>query len=260
MLRGMNNDLVVSILPLAAIVLGIFSFWFRLPSVVGRRGERKVSKALSALDPSRFMILNDILIGSPQGSCQIDHLVFSRRGIFVIETKNLAGWIHGSEASQNWIQTLYRTKHQFLNPIRQNLSHVRALREVLKNPNHIPIYPIVVFAGSGELKNVKVHTPVIYANELRSLVESTGTEVLAAEQVKDLYNQVQRNNLVGKEARRAHISKAQSRARKVQAKVEEGVCPRCSGTLILRKGGYGEFLGCSSYPRCRFTLPVGKRR
>ena len=26
-----------------------------------------------------------------------------------------------------------------------------------------------------------------------------------------------------------------------------------SGTLILRHGRYGNFYGCSNYPRCRFT-------
>lgn len=258
MLSGMNYDAIVFILPIAAISLGILFFWLRLPSVVGRRGERRVSKVLSALDPSRFKILNDILIASPQGSSQIDHIVFSKRGIFVVETKNLDGWIHGSEASQNWTQTIYRSRYQFLNPIRQNLSHVRALRGLLKNPGHIPIYPIVVFAGSGELKNVKVDSPVIYANELRSYLESTGTEVLTTEQMQDFYDRVQRNNLVGKDARQRHIFKVQSKTRNVQIKVDEGVCPRCGGDLILRKGRYGKFLGCSIYPRCRFTLPVGK--
>lgn len=33
-------------------------------------------------------------------------------------------------------------------------------------------------------------------------------------------------------------------------------CPRCGGDLIKRKGSKGEFLGCSSYPRCRHTENV----
>lgn len=30
-------------------------------------------------------------------------------------------------------------------------------------------------------------------------------------------------------------------------------CPRCNGQLIKRQGKYGDFYGCSNYPRCRFT-------
>lgn len=31
------------------------------------------------------------------------------------------------------------------------------------------------------------------------------------------------------------------------------VCPQCGSKLVERKGKYGKFLGCSSYPKCRYT-------
>jgi len=34
---------------------------------------------------------------------------------------------------------------------------------------------------------------------------------------------------------------------------EEMKCPKCDGILRLRSGKFGEFLGCSNYPRCDFT-------
>lgn len=37
-----------------------------------------------------------------------------------------------------------------------------------------------------------------------------------------------------------------------QVKPEQS-CPQCGGVLVKRKGRYGEFLGCSSFPRCRYT-------
>lgn len=30
-------------------------------------------------------------------------------------------------------------------------------------------------------------------------------------------------------------------------------CPECGSSLIIRKGRYGSFLGCSNYPKCRYT-------
>ena len=51
------------------------------------------------------------------------------------------------------------------------------------------------------------------------------------------------------EAREEHIEEAR--------KVKDGVvCPRCGGELVRRKGRYGEFLGCSNYPRCRYTKNI----
>ena len=38
--------------------------------------------------------------------------------------------------------------------------------------------------------------------------------------------------------------------------VEVGACPRCGGELVRRKGRFGEFIGCSEYPRCKYTQSV----
>jgi DNA topoisomerase I len=35
-----------------------------------------------------------------------------------------------------------------------------------------------------------------------------------------------------------------------------GVCPTCGGALVKRKSKFGEFIGCSDFPRCRFTKKV----
>ena len=62
---------------------------------------------------------------------QIDHVVVSRKGIFVLETKNYTGWIFGNENSQNWTQVIYKRKEKFYNPIWQNFDHIQALKEFL---------------------------------------------------------------------------------------------------------------------------------
>ncbi|WP_418480317.1 topoisomerase DNA-binding C4 zinc finger domain-containing protein, partial [Dysosmobacter sp.] len=33
-------------------------------------------------------------------------------------------------------------------------------------------------------------------------------------------------------------------------------CPFCGSELVLRKGKYGSFWGCSTYPKCKFTRQV----
>lgn len=36
------------------------------------------------------------------------------------------------------------------------------------------------------------------------------------------------------------------------------VCPYCEGKLVRRKSVYGEFLGCSNYPKCRYKRSIKK--
>ena len=43
---------------------------------------------------------------------------------------------------------------------------------------------------------------------------------------------------------------------KMQNKISEGICPRCGGKLVMRNGSYGQFYGCSNYPKCKFTKPI----
>ena len=35
-----------------------------------------------------------------------------------------------------------------------------------------------------------------------------------------------------------------------------GECPDCGSDLIKRSGRYGEFIGCSGFPKCRFTMSI----
>jgi len=42
-------------------------------------------------------------------------------------------------------------------------------------------------------------------------------------------------------------------AEKSAEKTEIKICPKCSGKLMERTGKYGKFLGCSNYPKCKYT-------
>lgn len=35
-------------------------------------------------------------------------------------------------------------------------------------------------------------------------------------------------------------------------------CPKCGGELIKRKGRYGEFYGCSNFPKCRYAKSISE--
>ena len=42
-------------------------------------------------------------------------------GVFVVETKNMGGWIFGSERNREWTQVFPNAeKYKFQNPLRQN--------------------------------------------------------------------------------------------------------------------------------------------
>jgi hypothetical protein len=91
------------------LTIGLFSlvliaFWvLRSPGVKGALGEFRVDSSLRAfLDEREYRVFKDLTLPTRGGTTQIDHVVVSRFGVFVIETKNLTGWIFGGADQAQW--------------------------------------------------------------------------------------------------------------------------------------------------------------
>ena len=148
------------------VIIIIIAIILSHPKIKGLIGEWRVRKQLRRLPEENYKVLNDITLRGKKGTSQIDHLVVSPYGIFVIETKNYNGWIHGSEDSEYWFQTFYKHKTKFRNPIKQNWSHIYAMKENLPEYKDVAYHPVIVFVGKGKLKNLDVTTDVIYSDAL----------------------------------------------------------------------------------------------
>lgn len=83
---------------------------------------------------------------------QIDCIAVNQKGVFVFESKDYVGWIYGHGDRVHWTQvSAYgQNKHQFYNPIRQNMGHVKAVRELCGED--MPIYSVIVFGREATLK------------------------------------------------------------------------------------------------------------
>jgi len=252
----MNMFLLITIIILILIIVFRFDRNIFDPPNKGTIGESRVANRLNRIQGEEYRTINDVLITIDGKSSQIDHIVVSTYGIFVIETKNYSGWIHGNENSQYWLQTIYRKKIRFYNPIKQNYGHINALKKVLSSCQYvIPYYSIIVFTGSAELKNIHTTTPVIYGGELvDTILNQSKTCYLSIEQVKDITDRLNEINIHDKDAKSDHISQTISLIYEQKRKDELLICPKCGSSLIVRNGQYNEFYGCQNYPKCRYTL------
>jgi len=101
--------------------------------------------------------MNHITLKLGDGTTQVDHILVSRFGVFVIETKDYKGWIFANAKQANWTQVLFTRKFRFQNPIFQNLRHVRAVQELLDFISPDVIQSVVVFTGEAEFKTEVPH-------------------------------------------------------------------------------------------------------
>lgn len=234
---------------LLVIVAGILEIF--MPKIKGYFGEKSVAFFLSGLDESKYKVINNIMLKVGSKTTQIDHVIVSNYGIFVIETKNYKGWITGNEFDEYWKQTIYKRKERLYNPIKQNYGHIQALKELLSQFNNINYISIIAFTIKADLK-VTSKTDVVYTVKLPKTIKKYDVETIT-DSVKDaIYSKLISLNIDSKDNRKAHVEAIHKAVFKKDSKVSNDLCPKCGGGLVLRSGKYGQFRGCSNFPKCRF--------
>lgn len=130
------------------------------------------------LDRKIYHALNNIYLPTfGRGITQIDHIIISIYGIFVIETKNYNGWIYGKKYEKNWTQVLHQTKPRFTNPLHQNYGHIKNISEILKIPEN-KFHSIIMFIGECEFKTEMPNNVLLkgYIKYIKSKTEKILTE------------------------------------------------------------------------------------
>lgn len=231
------------ILPIVILLLLVVS---RKPIRLGNRGELKVKRALGKNIQDEKYVINDLLIVYEGKSSQIDHVLITRTGIFVIETKNYSGRIYGIGDQREWTQVLQygNVKNKLYNPIMQNKSHIYALSKVIgRNDCFVSI---IVFPKA-ELE-IKAATPVGDIDIIEETLKSRTEMIFKVEEINEIYAKLLEIKNNPQISAREHV-KAIKQMRK---DIDNNICPRCGNKLVLLNGKYGEFYGCSDYPQCKF--------
>ncbi len=220
----------------------------------GQQGEKEVQRILKKLPETEYIVLNDVLLPAGKGMTQIDHVVVSLYGIFVIEAKNYKGKIYGTHDGEKWSQYVDGEEYNFRNPIKQNTAHVMAIEELTHLSDRY-IVPLVVFTGSATLKVLDCDE-VIYDGMLYETICQYQTALFTPKQMEYYARIIDEIIEENRETKSAHINEVREKIIRWDQEVEAGRCPRCDGVLILRKGKYGEFYGCSNYPKCKYTKKI----
>src|SRR5690349_12424781 len=103
-----TSEVKVFVAVLVALVIGFLLGRYRSryqTHVFQNRGEAKLSRALKMrfLAPD-YHLLNHVTLRVKDETTQIDHVLVSRFGIFVIETKDYKGWIFAGSNDRYWTQ------------------------------------------------------------------------------------------------------------------------------------------------------------
>ena len=152
--------------------------------VFQNRGEALLAHGLSEVFVAPdYHLMNHITLPLGDGTTQIDYILVSRYGVFVLETKDYKGWIFGSPKHATWTQVLFKRRFKFQNPMQQNQLHVRAVRDLLDFLPPETVKSLVVFTGDAVFKT-PLPDGVCYMRSLVELIQEYTTEVLSHNRIQ----------------------------------------------------------------------------
>lgn len=176
------------------------------------RGEAKLTRALQErFAAPDYHLLNHVTLRLREGTTQVDHILVSRFGVFVIETKDYSGWIFGHRDDRHWTSVHFRAKFRFQNPIHQNDLHIRAVQELL---NFLPagvIKSVVVFTGNAEFRT-PIPEGVFSLKTLQAYLERRKTEFMSVNRLQFCVGRLETARLaVTKETDVEHVQRLRRR-------------------------------------------------
>lgn len=235
--------LVVSaFLPMMLISIFILSvlYFFKSPWFKGFAGEMLVHiSAKIHLSKEKYHILRNVTLPAADGTTQIDHIIVSEYGVFVVETKNMKGWIFGGAHQRQWTQKIFKYTNKFQNPLHQNYKHVETLKSIL-GLNDQQIFSVVVFVGNSTFK-ADMPENVIDGPGLIKYIKSKDQQVILHADVQMILSKIEAERLVpSRETTKAHINHVKQIVEEKQSSHSNPKCRMNVATISSNDDEWGQ--------------------
>ncbi|NOQ34496.1 MAG: nuclease [Methylococcaceae bacterium] len=241
------------LIPLAFLAATLKSSWFK-----GIAGEFMVNLAAKLmLNKDKYHLIKNGTLTTEDGTTQIDHIIVSKQGVFVVETKNMKGWIFGKANQKMWTQKIYKHSNQFQNPLHQNYKHTKTLENLLELQQH-QIHSVIAFVGNSTFKT-EMPDNVTHGCGYIRFIKSKTQEVLSDIQVTSIIRQIEDDRLTPSfKTNREHVKHVKEI---VSEKKNNHACPQCGSSMVIREAKKGvnkghKFWGCSTFPQCKGTVNI----
>lgn len=193
--NGMNNylgmipNIVWYLIPIFIVINIIKSAWFK-----GVFGEFQVNLLIKLfLNKQTYHLIKNVTLPTKDGTTQIDHIVVSKFGIFIVETKNMKGWIFGQPNQKNWTQKIFRHSSKFQNPLHQNYKHIKTIEECL-SINQESLFSVIIFIGDSTFKTPMPNN-VTFARGGIEFIKSKKIELFDETTVIEIINKIENGRL-----------------------------------------------------------------
>ncbi len=242
------------ILASAFIAAGIV--YYRWTEIQAWRCKRQVESATNfLLESNAYYVMADVVLLTFEGLIQIDFIIVSRFGVFIVASYDYTGVIEAYESSNSWFQIVNsKEKHEFNNPsfqLNKNTETVQSLIDIDKNK----IFSVLVFDSiTGFTSTMRARTT--YGKDYLNYIRSKQELLLTTDEIKNIIETIE-----AKRKKQGLVSGLKS----IDTSNQQGTilddnrsCPSCGSDMVIKveKNGRNageQYLQCVLYPTCRST-------
>lgn len=233
-------------------------------------------------------VINDLRINYKNDIAQIDHLVVSQYGLFIIESKSVYGKIIVN-ANKEWSRTFNSAVSGMASPVLQAEAQAKVIKYLLngnkdqmlgkiiglqKGFGSCPVFVYIAISDGGiierkaDIPELKKADQVTQEIELKIKTLKKNSSILSALNNSDsawsmtkeetikvadfLLNQHKPliKPIVENEVKNDPILETKT---ELDIHKENDTCPKCKTGKLVKRKAKTEFLGCENYPKCKFT-------
>lgn len=242
------------------------------------RGDTHVPKLLKALPEDDYTLIEKVILFDGVGTTQLDYVVVSPYGVFVIDEKYYKGVINGSEHHIEWVQQISKQSRRLKNPLRENLNRLKILQAAIGLADE-QIFSVVAFLGDARFKT-PMPDNAAHRKTLVPYIRSFNEKLFTADECQSIIHSIQNLqtdqgiNLSPEAKRRigdnseadqtsqdsvdnsATVVTKPRKTLKARKLTQPSRCPNCSAPMKLATAKSGQYKGqqfwaCSNYPKCR---------
>lgn len=156
----------------------------------GKRGGRRTRKiAETLLDAKTYHQMHDLTLETKDGTVQIDHVIVSPFGVFVIETMDMDGTILGKAFDPDWTQKFKGETIKFPNPLKPNFNRKLALSGVLKIGED-KLFSVIAFTGNSTFE-IAMPDNVTKGMDFVNYIKSKDAVLIEANEVPGIVAKIQ---------------------------------------------------------------------
>jgi restriction system protein len=241
------------------VVLLVLAVFLKSPAIKTVVSKLHLNLAIKFLDKNIYTLFKNVALATGAGIIQIEYIIVSRYGVFVINTADIKDLIFENFLQETCVQSIEPDASLIQNPLHGDSNQSQIWQTALEiTPNKVVTMTILV--GDTTLKTT-VPDNVVYPGSCVQFIKDKTRIVFKDEEVLDICNKIQAAQL--KPSINSDIDHIQHIKAMVANKPRphDILCPKCGQKMILRsalRNNYHgkQFLGCSNFPKCKMIRQI----